>query len=347
MWTYVLGPVLSLLPQRWRARWFAGAPADWVRATQISGFVQAAGCLLILIGWYLFTIQTRTNEQLDVTMQATKGVPGQGAGMAIGFASLVVFALDPRTWLLAYLSVEGVVRFFAATLSEEAPGTGPLVLLDWLLRTRQERAYARRVPLLPDRVTFAAEGRNKPQWDVKVETCRPKSTWKYPLTVRYKEEYFQVHSEAHDEKVQFRTDGLPVRPHTYFLRRVPAGEAYRGVVDYDPNEVMQAKAPSLGAVAVGALKDGLRLKTLPLVADDVRRAVETEGVFLCVASCRPKEDWTVGRTVKFEGCYYRMDGTLDLQAPRPFGYRLRLLPAGVPGRAVILYDPNEVLRKPQ
>jgi hypothetical protein len=349
MLTYTIGPLLVLLPRRWREQLFDNLEVDWVRAAALSGFIETIGCMLLLVAWYLTRIHALVNEQTAVAVDALgrqqdlKGMTNIEAAYAMGLGGLITFFLHPLTWLLCYCSVEGVFRFFSAVSADEAKGTGLLGAIEWAIRTQKKKSYEKTVPLIPDKLTLAPEGKEK--WDAKVESCRPKRTWKYPLTVHIRGEYFQVTGDSTDPDAAKRARGGPVRPHTFFLKRVPAGEAYRGVVEFDPNEVLKSEEPGIGSLALGALRDGMRLKSLPLVADLVHRDLTKDGVFLRITSCRPKQDWAVGRTVRFEDCYYRMDSTFDAEPPRPFGYTLRLLPAGVPGRSVIPYDPQDVLRK--
>lgn len=336
MLTYIIGPFLSLLPQRWRKSLFEEWNIDWVRATLISGVLTGFAGIFVLVLWYLHALQAGVDSQLDATMQATKGVPGRGAGMVMGFAALLVFVLHPFTWALAYFSVEGIYRGFAALVNGEAPGSGPLGLVDWTVRTLQRRSYERRVPPVADKVTADPEGK---QWNLKVETCRPKPLWKFPKVIKFKEDFFQVVGEA-------TGDATPQRPHVYLLRTVPAGEAFRGMDVYDPNEPLRPQAPTAGQAAVRAFRDGLRLKTLPLVADEIERLVNDDGVFLRVTSCRPKQDWTPGRVIRHEGCFYRMAEIYEAEPPRPFGFVLQLLPAGVASRRIVEYSPDDVLKQP-
>jgi len=334
--THIIGPFLSLLPQRWRKYLFEEWSIDWVRATLISGVLCGFGGMMVLVAWYLYAIQAATEPQLDPTMQATKGVPGYGAGMVVGFASYVAFLMHPLTWVLGYFTFEGIYRGFAALVNAEAPGSGPLVLADWIVRTRQQRSYERRVPLVTDKVTADPAGK---QWNLKVESCRPKPLWKFTKVIKFKEDFYQVIEET-------AQGATPARPHVYLLRNVPAGEAYRGMEIYDPNEPLRPQEPTAGQAAVRAFRDGLRLKTLPLVADEVERLVNDDGVFLRITSCRPKEDWIPGRVIRNEGCFYRMAETYDAEPPRPFGFVLQLLPAGIASRRIIDYSPDDVLKQP-
>jgi hypothetical protein len=337
MWTYVLGPLLALLPERWRRTLFADIPVNWPHAGAISGLAEAIGCLLALAGWYLYAIQHFVDQQMDVTIAATKGVPGEGAAFGMGAAALITFAVHPLTWALAYFSIEGTLRAFAAWTSDEVAGTLPLVLADRIFAGTKRRAYERRVPLVPDVATLGGE---KDPWDLRVESCRPKPTWKYPLTIRFNGAYFQVAGEAAE-------GGTPQRPHVYLLRRPPAGEAYRGVGEYDPEEVLRVEEEPphfLASFFRGALEQR-RLAKLPLVPDTVERGDGSQGWHLKVESCRPKPMWTPARTIRFEDTLYRVDGDYQGSAARPFGFRLCFLPPNEAARGVLDYSPDEILQE--
>jgi hypothetical protein len=118
-------------------------------------------------------------------------------------------------------------------------------------------------------------------------------------------------------------------------------------MNYDPQEALGPPEPGLLATALEAFREGFRVKSLPLVADSLREERQEEDALLHVESCRPKYEWTPGRVIHYADRYYRMECTYEAQRPRPFGFRLRQLPAGVPGRSVIVYDPADVLRKPK
>jgi hypothetical protein len=54
-----------------------------------------------------------------------------------------------------------------------------------------------------------------------------------------------------------------------------------------------------------------------------------------------KPDWTPPRIVRYEDRYYRLEECAKALVPRPFVYKLRRLAAGVPGRTVLIYSPDE------
>jgi hypothetical protein len=337
MWTHLLGPILALLPERWRRALFADAPVNWARAAFLSGLIEGVGCLLALIGWYLFFLNRVVAEQMDVTLQATKGVPAEGAAFGMGAAALSTFALHPLTWALAYFWIEGVLRALAAWTSDEVAGTLPLVLADRAVTFGKRRAYEKRVPLVADVVSAGTE---KDPWALRVESCRPKPTWKPPLTVRYRDEYFQVAGEG-------AGGGSAARPHVYLLRRPAPGEVYRGMENYDPEEIVREaeEAPRFWGAVTVALREKIRIAQLPLVADRILRGDGSEGWHLRVESCRPKPMWTPPRTIRFEDQLYTVEGSYETNPPRPFGYTLHRLRPHEAARGLLNYSPDEVLRK--
>jgi len=66
--------------------------------------------------------------------------------------------------------------------------------------------------------------------DLKIASCRKRSDWKFPFTIRYESAFFQVVAE------HFANAGP--RPYIYSLRRLPPGEVARGLRDYHPDDVL-------------------------------------------------------------------------------------------------------------
>jgi len=60
-----------------------------------------------------------------------------------------------------------------------------------------------------------------------------------------------------------------------------------------------------------------------------------------IRACRRKEDWNPPRTVRYQDTFYRLEACNEGMPPRPFRYTLRKLSAGVMGRAVLVYKPEE------
>ncbi|MCL4523475.1 MAG: hypothetical protein M1453_13905 [Acidobacteria bacterium] len=332
MWAYLIAPLLSLLPRRWRLAMFGEVGFNWPRATFLSGLVEAVGFFGGLIAWYFHTMYSAVHAQMGVTLEATKGVPGEGAAYGMGVAALATFALHPLTWVLGYFTLEGIWRMLAAALTEESPGTLPLVIVAWITGGIGRRAYEARVPLVADQVTRGGE---KDAWALCVASCRPKPDWIYPLTIRYLDEYFQVTGEA-------AAGATPARPHVYLLNRPPAGEAFRGVREYDPEAQLRApeEAPNFLLQYFRERAERWRLERLPAAPDLVERGDGAQGWHLRVQSVREKPGWAPGRTIRFEEQMFRINENYRGSAERPFGYRMRKLFENEAARGVMDYWPE-------
>ncbi len=75
------------------------------------------------------------------------------------------------------------------------------------------------------------------------------------------------------------------------------------------------------------------------VPDELRYSKSAQEEWLEIRASRRKQDWIEPKTVRVADQYYRLEESWVGKPPRPFRYRLRRLPAGVPGRAVLLYTP--------
>jgi hypothetical protein len=87
-----------------------------------------------------------------------------------------------------------------------------------------------------------------------------------------------------------------------------------------------------------AVKDQIAFKRLPELADEIREWNEGSEEFLEIRASRPKAEWNPPRVVRVDEKYFRLENAERGTAPRPFVFRLRRLPAGVPGRTVIVYE---------
>lgn len=229
MWTYTIGPVMALLPERWRAARFSEMGVDWPRATAISGLIEGFGAIAVLIVWYSVFV-TRFAPIVD---------PYVRGSLLSGYVGLFSFAAHPLTWLICYFGCEGVVRFLAAVATGESYGTLPLALVAWGMG-RMERD--RRGGLVADEVKIRTS-----EYDLQVASCRAKQHWRYPLTICYQEKFYQV---AGGEILR---RGL--RPHIYFLRRLPADEIIKGLEQYDPATVLvNEKAAGFFETVLGEVK---------------------------------------------------------------------------------------------
>jgi hypothetical protein len=111
-----------------------------------------------------------------------------------------------------------------------------------------------------------------------------------------------------------------------FLRRAPETADQLGV-------------PRGDSSFLGAIRERILIARLPVVSDELffRRSATEE--LLEIHACRRKEDWVPPRVVRYQNDYYRLEVCSRGTGPRPFRYTLRRLPAGVPGRTVLVYAP--------
>jgi hypothetical protein len=89
------------------------------------------------------------------------------------------------------------------------------------------------------------------------------------------------------------------------------------------------------------MRDKVVTARLSQVADEHCVIKSEAEEFLEIRACRAKLDWTPPRVVRYQDRYYRLEEFVRKSGARPFIYKLRRLAAGVPGRTVLLYSPEE------
>jgi hypothetical protein len=77
-----------------------------------------------------------------------------------------------------------------------------------------------------------------------------------------------------------------------------------------------------------------------IITDLVTRDDSRADWQLKIESCRAKRDWNVGRLLRYENRYYRIESSSQESGARPFVFLLRSIAAGVPSYSVILYSPE-------
>jgi hypothetical protein len=104
-----------------------------------------------------------------------------------------------------------------------------------------------------------------------------------------------------------------------------------------------ARAFSQGHLSsyVDAVSEKVLTTRLPQVPDELSLTKNESEEFLEISASHPKPDWDPPRIIRYEDRYYRLEECSRGPAPRPFTYRLRRLAAGVPGRTVLTYSPNQ------
>jgi hypothetical protein len=91
----------------------------------------------------------------------------------------------------------------------------------------------------------------------------------------------------------------------------------------------------------GAIRERALFKRLPEVPDELFFSGNGPEEMLEIRACRRKADWNPPRTVRYQDSFYRLEACSDGMPPRPFRYTLRKLSAGVMGRSVLIYSPEE------
>jgi hypothetical protein len=140
MWTWLIAPVLSLLPRHWRGSLPRGTSMLWVPATIISGCVEAVCGLAALVYWYSYSVTGWVQKSMDAQLNAH---PGTGIPVGTeGFVGLLLVAAHPLTWVIVAISLEGIARVCAAAFTGEILGTFPLFVVDKIfsLFTRKDNA---------------------------------------------------------------------------------------------------------------------------------------------------------------------------------------------------------------
>lgn len=92
---------------------------------------------------------------------------------------------------------------------------------------------------------------------------------------------------------------------------------------------------------VSAIREKAMVAGLPEFADELRFSRSEADEILEIRASRRKVEWTPPRTVRYQDTFYRLEACTDGMPPRPFHYKLRRVSAGVMGRTVLTYSPEE------
>jgi len=248
MLTFLLGPLLALLPKRWRDTLSFRESIDWRKASMLSGFGEALFALAAFFFWYSYSMTTWVSQGLDAALAGK--TDSRVTDQQVGFMAFTIFATHPLTWLIAYAGMEGSVLLLGAAFSENNLGTLPLFVLDKAflkitgrsepsvaqaagyaqgnlssyVRAIREKVHSSRTPILPDELYVIREAADE---FLEIRACRRKADWTPPRTVRYQDIFYRLESAHH---------GPSPRPFCYRLRRLSAGVMGRTVLVYSPEE---------------------------------------------------------------------------------------------------------------
>jgi hypothetical protein len=196
----------------------------------LSGALEILSAIIALGYWYLYLMARALGalvEKVD-EHQASAG-------------ALIVFALNPLTWLLFYFFLEGAVRLCSAAFTEMPYGTLPLYLLDravLLVTNRNPPSPQLSAPSdgqsflgsirerfllsqLPDELRYPTDGSHA---ILDICASRRKPDWLPPKVVRVDEIYYRL-----EELIV----GKGPRPFRYRLTQLERGVPGRSVLLYN------------------------------------------------------------------------------------------------------------------
>ena len=238
LWTYVLGPVLALLPHRWRKAIDPDWQLPWIPATIVSGTVEALAALIGLIYWYFYSVSGWAQQAIYSTIQAHPEAAIRED--TVGFAALTLMALHPLTWVLVWFCVEGIVRALGAGFAGNDNGSTAFWALDRVfllfgprgnvgndassfVDALRDKFILSRGPVVPDEICVSMDGSE--EW-MEIRSCRPKQDWDPPRVVRYEGAFYRLETSS---------KGRVPRPFHFCLRKLTAGVPGRTVLEYSPD----------------------------------------------------------------------------------------------------------------
>jgi len=223
----LLSVVASLVPHRYRYRWFHSEDVAVKRGTIISGWLQIVIPAVIL--WLRYPPFLHVREQMMIDQVRAQGGPDhirEGfAVFAVGGVAIYEYMVLPLSLLLIYLIGEGCVRLIAAVTTGEVLPNTVLAILAALHGLGD--AHYDEIKQGP-RVVDELQAGTSPEFDLRIDTCRRKR-WNKLTTIRYNDELYEVAKEF---------PGAPPRPYIYLLKRMPGGKVVRGIYQYDPAETL-------------------------------------------------------------------------------------------------------------
>lgn len=256
MGTFLLGPILALLPRAWRSALPLAESVNWERATAVSGAIELVLGLIALSEWYARGMSIWVGYGVS---QALAGKLGTEVRFQdIGGAALIIWATHPLTWLIGYFALEGAVRLCAGAFGGTPCGTFPLFLADSIFfrpfRRRgatpleagagaranvssfagavRERVHSAKGKDVADELRFRKDDSGE---ILEIHACRRKQDWTPPRVVQYLDAYYRLEEDA---------GGSGARPFLYRLRRMAAGVPGRSVIIYAPADVIVRKGAS-------------------------------------------------------------------------------------------------------
>jgi len=248
MFTFLFGPFLAVLPNRWRQSLPLLKSIAWRAPCMLSGFGELLLAVIAYMYWYSYSMNTWVSRGLDAAL-AGKMDP-RVTDRDITIMSLFIFATSPLTWLILGVFIEGAIRLAGAAFTENNLGVLPLFVADKILLKMtgqsgpgiaqmagytesnvssyvgaiRDKVRVRSTSIISDELCVTRDGADE---FLEIRACRSKPDWTPPRTVRYQDTFYRL-EEA------FR--GSEPRPFCYRLRRLSAGVMSRTVLTYAPEQ---------------------------------------------------------------------------------------------------------------
>jgi hypothetical protein len=198
-------PIMAL-PERYRKHMLEFNPSELRRAGSVSGLFQFAFFGFLYSSGYLILALLR------MTRLPSTDLP------------LEEFITDPRTLPVAYLFVEGLVRYVSARYFEMPLPILPLGLVAAVHGLMDRwRESSRLGPPVPDRLTRG----DGTAFDWRIESWAPKPTWETNpyLIISYRDTFYEIVGREKRD---------PPRPHVYLLKRPPSWKLVVQPEKYNP-----------------------------------------------------------------------------------------------------------------
>lgn len=223
---FLAGILITLLPNRYRARFLAGSTGDLRGPAIASALLQILLAFGLLIAGYFAYFDRRAGELEYLLLTQQKATNSLQLSGARAFAMLE-YLVRPQSAVFVYLAVEGGVRLLGAVATEEIVPLLPMVLLERIEARLSARRRERQMgPRIPDIVDVGPA----PEFSMRIASCRPKEGWHKLLTITYEERFYELVAEER---------GPRPRPYVYNLRLKPEGKVVRSIRAYSPQEVLQ------------------------------------------------------------------------------------------------------------
>jgi hypothetical protein len=240
----VLGPLVALLPKRWRESLVSKESLNCRAAVILSGLLEFTVALAAMVIWYSYSVTGWAEKAVYSAAEHGAHIePGTE-----GFAAFAIMWLHPLTWLIAYFGVEGMVRLCAA-FTDTVLGLLFLFLLDkafvWLSPQTGELSYGlqfsqshvvsavtavrqkllqAKLPIVPDELCSSSNASGEL---LEIRSCRAIPGWTPPRVICYEGSYYRLEA--------FSQHTAP-RPFVYTLRKLSAGVLGRTVLSYSPEQ---------------------------------------------------------------------------------------------------------------